>query len=362
MSLQIAQYFEENNYFSSSQYGFRKGKNTISGILDLISSILDSFHRFQYDVVLLCDLSKAFDCVDHGILLRKITEYGFSPESAQLLRSYLSNRKQVVRVSGVSSEESVLNIGVPQGSVLGPLLFLIYINDLPNVQVAEKYTLFADDTTVSFAAESLEKAVEGSMAAQERAEEWFCLNRLLLNQSKTQHVVFSMRDAGDANQGVQSVKFLGVSLDPKLQWGSHVDELSRKLGRNIFVLRNLANNVSDGVLRTAYFAIIHSNISYAVLAWGHSAGAGRIFAMQRRAVRVLAGLGYRDCCRRAYVSLKIMTFPSLYIMESLLYLRRNGAEFGTHRDMHNYDTRQKENIVISYWSLRRCQTDRKSVV
>nr|CAI5846074.1 unnamed protein product [Callosobruchus analis] len=122
MAVRLTTFFEQHS-ITSSQFGFRAGKNTTLGILNLISDILDGFNNFQYTAVLFCDLTKAFDCVSHNILLRKLHYYNFSPDSIELIRSYLKNRSQIVRIAGVASEERVLNIGVPQGSVLGLFSF-----------------------------------------------------------------------------------------------------------------------------------------------------------------------------------------------------------------------------------------------
>ena len=356
MTVQIVDFFEANEYFSKSQFGFRKDKNTTMGILDLVSFILESFHRMEFNAVLMCDLSKAFDCVDHGILVRKLESYNFSPESSLLLKSYLTDRTQVVRVSGVESAESVISIGVPQGSVLGPILFLIYINDLPTTEDGSKYTLFADDTTVSVAADTLEEALEGSLGARRIAEQWFSINRLLLNQEKTQLMVFTLRDMGGEDAGVCSAKFLGVHVDQKLQWGSHIDDLCKNLSRSIFVLRNLASCVSHKVVRAAYFSIFHSRMSYAILVWGHSSGTSRVFGMQRKAVRIISGLGFREDCREAFKMQGILTVPSQFILENLLYVRQNEDLYRTHEDVHGHNTRHRRNLVPAYWRLKRCQS------
>ena len=355
MSQQIINFFEHNNLFNENQFGFRKNKNTVQGILNLISDIMDAFDRQCYDTVLLCDLSKAFDCVDHGILLRKLEAYRFCNDSLKLLKSYLTGRWQAVRYGGVTSAKQEIKIGVPQGSILGPILFLIYINDLPFIDPNVNYTLFADDTTISVTAATLEASLQGSLEAQRVAEEWFNSNKLLLNKSKTERIVFSLRDVGTVNDHVCGNKFLGVYIDPKVQWGVHVEAIASKLNKGIYLLRRLAENVSNPVLRTAYFAVFHAHLSYAVLVWGHASGAKRLFGLQRRAVRVVSGLGYRDECRAAFVELGILTMPSLYILENLLYIKANMHLFSAHEDIHAYQTRNKSNLVSAYWRLKKCQ-------
>nr|CAI5834912.1 unnamed protein product [Callosobruchus analis] len=353
MAIRIVRFFENEGLFSHCQFGFRKDKSTSLGIINLVSHIIDTFHNMQYNSVLFCDLSKAFDCVDHGILLKKLVCYGFSQNSTKLIKSYLHCRHQVVRVAGVTSAKSPVNIGVPQGSILGPILFLIYINDLPSIDTSAKYTLFADDTTVSYAADNLVESVNGSMLAQAKAQNWFNANRLLLNAEKTSRVVFSLRDLSDAD-GPSEAKFLGVILDSSLQWGSHIDKLAAKLNKSLYVLRNLYFCVSADILRIAYFSIFHTHLSYAILSWGHSAGMLRVFGLQRKAVRIISSLRFRDDCRAMYVRLRILTVPCVYIFECLMYVRQNIDLYQTHENIHTYNTRARKNLIPVYWRVGRC--------
>lgn len=354
MASRMAQFFESHKLFTDSQFGFRKGLNTTLGILDLVSSILDAFDESTYTTALFCDLSKAFDCVSHDLLLKKLQRYNFHPCSIYLIGSYLQGRTQSVRVGGVESAKGSVTVGVPQGSVLGPLLFLIYINDLPIMDAASKYTLFADDTTITNRHKDLEEAKARSAEAQERAEAWFSANMLFLNVDKTQSMIFSTRQIPETDL-VISAKFLGVSLDYGLRWDIHTDQLSRKLSTNIFVLRNLSECVSRTVLRQAYFSLCHSLMAYAIVAWGHAAGAGRVFRLQRRAVRITAGLGYREDCRGAFISNKVLTLPSIFILETMCHMRSHIDLYSRHASIHNHDTRNKQNLVLNYWRLKRCQ-------
>lgn len=121
------------------------------------------------------------------------------------------------------------------------------------------------------------------------------------------------------------------------------------------MLRSLSKCVSINVLRTAYFAVFHSHLSYATLAWGHSSGMTRLFRIQRKAVRIIAGLPFREDCRQQFSSLGILTLPCVFILECVLYVRRNEEIFRTHRDIHGHHTRFRDNLVPAYWRLKRCQ-------
>ena len=353
MARQIIEYFNLNKYFTDCQFGFRKNRNTTMGIIDLTSYILDSFNDQQFTSSVFCDLSKAFDCVSHDILLRKLRAYHFNENSIKFLASYLTGRVQTVRVQGVDSAESGITIGVPQGSILGPLLFLIYINDLPLLEPSAKFTLFADDTTISATASSLEDALGIAERLQADAERWFGVNGLHLNVDKTNRVIFSMRDTGVTSGDMQYVKFLGVHLDARMQWGIHIDIISKSLKSCLFVLRSLAQCVSYASMRLAYFGLFHCKLSYAILAWGHSTHADRVFGLQRKAVRLISGLGFRDDCKEAFITQRILTLPSLYMLECMLYVRKNVDVYLSHSDVHGHDTRHRHNLVPGYCRIGR---------
>lgn len=150
-----------------------------------------------------------------------------------------------------------------------------------------------------------------------------------------------------------SVKFLGVFLDPGLTWKTHVSHLSSKLSKITFLIRSLSRNVSKNTLLVAYHGYFCSNMSYAVLNWGHSPNSLQIFKLQRRCVRIIANVGYRDCCRDRFVELGLLTFPCIFIFQCLVYVKENQDNFITHRVIHSYSTRNGENLVPSYHRLQR---------
>lgn len=354
LSQQIVAFFESNNIFYGSQYGFRSKRNTSNAVLELVDQITDAFENHQYLYTVFCDLSKAFDCVSHALLLDKLKFYGFCNDSIKLIQSYLKCRYQTVKLDNVYSQRVQVLHGVPQGSVLGPLLFIIYINDFPLCNSDSKDLLFADDTAVSVVGGNLQDLVIQAGEAESRAEHWFRSNKLSLNLAKTVHVIFGLRDL--SGHGVpdlhDSTKFLGVNVDNKLTWESHIDSLSSRLCKSVFALRNLANEVDSDCLKTAYFALCHSQIAYAILVWGKAAKWHRIFALQRRAVRILGGLGYRDDCRNVFVKLGILTMPSLFIFELLKYAKKNIPAVS---HVSSYNTRKKDLLRVPFVRLSKSQ-------
>ena len=344
---QIVSYLEENSLLNVSQFGFRKGLSTSMAVNDLAEFIYAGFEGKHLTGACLCDLSKAFDCVSHSLLIRKLEHYNFSKLSIDLLKSYLSNRSQFVSVRGVSSDTMPITMGVPQGSVLGPILFLIFINDLPYCLSKAKFTLFADDTTLAVQGNSLEELVGRLGEARSRVEDWFSSNLLSLNAAKSETIIFGLNTDLES----KAVKFLGTMIDSKLNWNANVDYLANKIIKNIYLIRSLRPVVSDMVAMMAYHSLIEAHLRYSILAWGHAPAAGRLFGLQRRVVRVISGLGYREDCRGAFMQLRVLTLPSIYIFECLKFVKQNICLFSERAQVHDYATRGSTELVVPFHRL-----------
>lgn len=351
----ICHFFESNSLYNTNQYGFRNTRSTTMAINKLAEVINIGFETGGYTGALFCDLSKAFDCVSSSILIKKLDFYKFSVTSLNLIQSYLTDRTQVVETGNGRSQMRTLEFGVPQGSVLGPVLFLIYVNDLVYADPRTDFILFADDTTAVNRNENFDELQLSLEETQTRVTAWFLANRLSLNATKTETMFFSLSN-GEVNGNPESVKFLGVQIDPKLSWNSHTDKLCNNLTSCIYAIRNLSLIVSRQVLLITYHALFQSKISYAIHAWGHAPSMKRVFGLQRKAVRIINKLGYRDDCTQAYFELKILTVPSIYILQCLMFVKENLQNYITHEEIHSHDTRHKANICIDYHRINKTRS------
>jgi len=297
---QVSQYFELNNLFSPYQFAFRPGMSTVGSVESLVSEIISSFEGGEITKAVLCDLNKAFDCVDHDILLKKLQKYGLIGSEINFVKSYLTDRQQKVFVNNNYSKPTSVVCGVPQGSVLGPFLYLVMINDLPANIVTSK-VLFADDVTLFHSEKSVENLNLIMSYVVEESAQWFSVNKFLLNNEKTQVINFSLEK--DTANDVEAVKLLGINLDVKLTWHVHVDETCKRLARVIYVIRHLKNCIPDVYLRNVYFALFHSVLSYGILFWGNSTSIGNILLLQKKVVRLITNSHFRGHCRPLFQNL-----------------------------------------------------------
>lgn len=356
--IRIINYVEESRLMSNSQYGFRKGKSTILAIYKALTVILDSLNNNKDTIAVCLDLSRAFDSVEHDFLLDKLENIGIRGVALQLIKSYLSDRyQQVVERddSGTKyqSNKKIIKRGVPQGSVLGPLLYILYTNYLPEV-VNHELVQFADDTSIIFSQEPGNDIKKDIIDAVNTLQNWFTNNNLQLNVNKTQIIKFSYQPQSEetiltCNNTVvtnsSAVKFLGIHLDSRLDWKLHVEKLAKNMSQYCYALRVVAHFVNMGAALTAYHAYIQSRVRYGVIFWGNSTDADQILKIQKKCLRHIFDMKPTDSCRDVFKNRNILTVVSLYIYEAAIFVKENSNMF--HSLDHDHDTRKKKLLTTS---------------
>ena len=282
------------------QFGFQKKLSTTHALLSITEEIRKLLDKKLFACGVFVDLEKAFDTVNHQILISKLDHYGIRGIANTWLKSYLYNRHQCVKYEDVISERMPINCGVPQGSILGPLLFLLYINDRNKALTFSTTYHFADDTNLLCSGKSmkhLRKAVNKDLKS---LYSWRCANRLSLNVDKTEFVIFQSRRQNPReritlklnNKTIYEsfkLKYLGLILDHQLNWKAQITELSKKLSRAVGLMYKIRHYCPDEVTRTIYFSIFNSHVSYGLPVWGicNQDDLKKIQTLQNQALRAM---------------------------------------------------------------------------
>ena len=276
----LSSFWEKYNLFSNYQFGFRKQHSTNHAITFLNKTAPNIFDNNRGICGIFLDFAKAFDCVNHEVLLNKLEHHGVRGNVLSLLRSYLSNRFQYTekRELQITSHQLPITIGVPPGSVLGPFLFLVYINDLPN-SCDSAMILYADDSVLLCTDPSVKKLQTKTETEFRKLENWIKLNRLSLNYKKTSTISFSRKKTKplDDNFSIytekapievkNTIKYLGVLIDSKLSWTNHIHHIGNKLSVARRILLKIKHFASKSVLQNVDFGLAYPYLQYGVTSW-----------------------------------------------------------------------------------------------
>ena len=361
-----------NNILNPSQFGFRKKFSTDFAIAKLLDKVIQSLSNKEHVIALFMDLSKAFDTIDHDILLYKLNNYGIRGIVLSWLKSYLSNRQQFVSIDNV--ESSLLNIkcGVPQGSILGPLLFLIYINDIVNSSTVLAFVLFADDTNIVLSHTNLNELIDTLNAELRKVSSWFKCNKLSLNISKTNFMHYQTTRTNielpcniiiDTMPLVKkdNVNFLGITIDKHLTWNQHVNNVSISIAKGIGILYKVKNYLLEDSLLMIYNTLILPYLNYCNIVWGncHKTKLNHILLLQKKAVRICTNSTYLSHTNPLFHRLKVYKIHDINTHQIAMFMFKYNKEllppvfsnfFSYNKSLPSYPTRSLRHHGPDIWN------------
>lgn len=343
----------QHNLLCKDQFGFVKGKSTTGAIVDFVTRAITALDSKYKAVGVFLDLQKAFDCVSHRMLFDRLYKLGVRGVSLDWIKSYLQSRIQRVVVKDDQSTDIELNFGIPQGSVLGPILFILYINSISKTFDQLHITMYADDISILLKNKSWNELEAESFIQLTNLYQYLNSNNLHVNSTKTNCINFTRNNKLQYNPWIlmnqfelpfrTEVKYLGLIFDERFTWTAHVNSLCSRLSSQLFLLSRFSKYENIFLMKLIYNALIESRLRYGVVLWGSTSRTNflRVFYLQKRAIRIMARLNRRSSCRNYFKSLKILTLTSIYIYEVLIFYKFRGNKIETGADIHNYKTRHR---------------------
>ena len=329
----LSTFLKDQKILYKHQFGFREKHSTYMALLVLMDKIINAIEANKFTIGIFLDFSKAFDTVNHEILLRKLDIYGIRGVANDWVRSYLNNRKQFVTVNGVKSKTMSIECGVPQGSILGPLLFLVYINDLATISNNMEMIMFADDSNFFATGKNIEDLSKKINSEINNITDWLQANRLSLNIKKTNFMIFSphprqvtpkitIKISNQPISQIEECRFLGVMIDSKLSWKSHIKHVTSKVAKSVGILGKARKVLGRKTLETLYYTMIYPYLLYCNIIWGNCNAntIWPIFKLQKMAVRLIMNVPRRESTSQYFKKLHLVKVPDLYNISVSIFM------------------------------------------
>ena len=363
---QVYEYLQEHDLITSEQFGFRPKLSTSIALTQLTEEILHNLDNKLVTGAVFIDLRKAFDTVDHELLIMKLRNLVFSKSVINWFTSYLSSRTVVTSINNSTSSARPVTVGVPQGSILGPLLFLIFINDLPQCLNNCKSILYADDTLLYYSAKSTTELEVKINADLQSLSHWLNNNLLTLNYEKTKFMIFTNRKQSFINVNItiqnekvsqeKSMKYLGVTFSEDLSWHEHIDKMISKINQRLGVLRRIKDFLDLDTRYILYTSLILPLFDYADTIWGdknNSVLMDSLQTLENKAAKLILDEHPRYSATEALRRLKWTTLKTrrhnhrcIFIYKCLNNLIDFKFELTKNEDIHSYYTRRKNDLHL----------------
>ena len=347
----LIKFCNKYSIISPRQFGFQRGVSTSDALISLTEDIYSAINNKLHFLAAIIDVKKAFDCVNHSILLSKIERYGVKGIPLDWIKSYLSDRQCYVEVGPYKSRINTFNIGVPQGSILGPLLFLLYVNNLPKFSTSLHTQLFADDTIVFNTGTDIDTLTASTNTELTKLNDWTLANKLTIHAGKTKLLVVSNRLTSNVSISIKIIdsviaptnccKYLGVHLDNKMTFSNHIKHVNVKISRHTGILYKIRENIPLKARLDYYYAYIFPYLSYNIIIWGSAfpTHLNQLIIQQKRTIRTIANAGFRDHTDPLFRRFKILKLQDIYHFQLGTYMfhARSRGEYPTPNSNTEHD-------------------------
>lgn len=381
----LSSFLDKHNILHNSQHGFRANHSTCTAALDVLNVVTQALDKRLLTLSLFIDISKAFDSINHHILLSKLDHYGVRGIANRWFQSYLLGRFQYTESVGSSSSLRSIVAGVPQGSILGPILFILYVNDLFFVNADAKVVMYADDTTISISRPNAANLMADAVTIFTQFSIWYRSNKLALNSKKTKYVIFCQSEVARGNDNnfidnltfddfsisrVNSLCYLGVILDQNLSWRNHINAVRDKVARGAAMLKILHNFLPRGCLISIYNAYILPYLSYCIEVWGNACSSYLypLLILQKKCIRIVCNAPYLEHCKPLAKNLNVLLLNDLYFVSVAVLMYKafhdnvgNTGYFGLFTKTSLLYTRTRQANVNFYVSLVNTNVRKSSV-
>uniref|UniRef100_A0A3B3IP09 Reverse transcriptase domain-containing protein n=1 Tax=Oryzias latipes TaxID=8090 RepID=A0A3B3IP09_ORYLA len=323
-------FIEKNKLLSENQFGFRSNRSTDLAIMKIVEEISTAIDKKKYTIGVFMDLKKAFDTIDHSILISKLYAYGVRGIALNWITSYLKNRQQYVQFGGKKSDLMNIICGLPQGSIVGPKLFILYINDICDISKLLQFVLFADDTNFFCSGDNLKTLAKSIEMEMIKLKMWFDYNKLSLNLTKTKFMVFGNKNRTEVTLSIDNIKieqvsefkFLGVMLDDKLTWKSHIFYVKNKVAKSLFVLNKSKYVLPCHIMHMLYCSLVLPYFTYCIEVWGNTYETNimPLILLQKRAIRIIHKANFRDHTNDLFIKSGLLKLKNLIELQTLLVM------------------------------------------
>ena len=380
----LVKFLENNSLISKNQYGFRAGLGTEGAIYKVINKICTSLDKNKKTIAIFLDLKKAFDTVSHTNLIDKLEAYGVRGICREMFKSYLTKRKQSVKIGDQISDHLEVKYGVPQGTVLGPVLFLVYINDLLNTKTAGTLVSYADDTCYIVQDKTWQDTIATAEEEISVIKNNLDVDLLSLNIKKTHFIAFSctkehlpdiekimLHDNRCTKNNLQckckefvnkvdNIKYLGIYIDCTLKWEKHIEVLTTRLRKTLYIFKALRQILNTRMLITLYYALFQSILSYGIIGWGglYNIVKKPIESIQKYILKIIFRKPFQYPSETLFKMHNILNIKQLYYKATIISIRKKTIE--TNNIAHTYGTRSKNNNNVEIKRVSHTLAQRES--